>query len=132
MQPFRELVEREIDAPAHAELQVGAIRALAPVEIFEGERFLERSAGPHDGGIAPGNLDTGLIRYADQRIAIHRPQLGPARVISGEQFGDRRAARQPLDQNLVRGHRAVKSEEHTSELQSLMRNSYALFCLKKK
>src|SRR3546814_4191959 len=25
-----------------------------------------------------------------------------------------------------------RSEEHTSELQSLMRNSYALFCLKKK
>src|SRR3546814_4904554 len=29
----------------------------------------------------------------------------------------------------VFGHR---SEEHTSELQSLMRNSYAVFCLKKK
>src|SRR3546814_10373606 len=25
----------------------------------------------------------------------------------------------------------VRSEEHTSELQSLMRNSYAVFCLKK-
>src|SRR3546814_8429437 len=30
-------------------------------------------------------------------------------------------------------HRPVgRSEEHTSELQSLMRNSYAVFCLKKK
>src|SRR3546814_2493772 len=28
--------------------------------------------------------------------------------------------------------RLVRSEEHTSELQSLMRNSYAVFCLKKK
>src|SRR3546814_1078632 len=27
---------------------------------------------------------------------------------------------------------AARSEEHTSELQSLMRNSYALFCLKNK
>src|SRR3546814_6677085 len=27
---------------------------------------------------------------------------------------------------------AARSEEHTSELQSLMRNSYAVFCLKKK
>src|SRR3546814_7372405 len=26
----------------------------------------------------------------------------------------------------------IRSEEHTSELQSLMRNSYAVFCLKKK
>src|SRR3546814_9991343 len=28
--------------------------------------------------------------------------------------------------------REKRSEEHTSELQSLMRNSYAVFCLKKK
>src|SRR3546814_6744667 len=28
--------------------------------------------------------------------------------------------------------RSGRSEEHTSELQSLMRNSYAVFCLKKK
>src|SRR3546814_5734535 len=32
----------------------------------------------------------------------------------------------------VRGNFAVRSEEHTSELQSLMRISYAVFCLKKK
>src|SRR3546814_8677168 len=30
------------------------------------------------------------------------------------------------------GHHAYRSEEHTSELQSLMRISYAVFCLKKK
>src|SRR3546814_6382154 len=29
-------------------------------------------------------------------------------------------------------HRRTRSEEHTSELQSLMRISYAVFCLKKK
>src|SRR3546814_8106710 len=29
-------------------------------------------------------------------------------------------------------HRNARSEEHTSELQSLMRISYAVFCLKKK
>src|SRR3546814_6642778 len=32
----------------------------------------------------------------------------------------------------VYAHLAVRSEEHTSELQSLMRISYAVFCLKKK
>src|SRR3546814_4745734 len=31
-----------------------------------------------------------------------------------------------------RGVREIRSEEHTSELQSLMRISYAVFCLKKK
>src|SRR3546814_4452254 len=30
------------------------------------------------------------------------------------------------------GHPNLRSEEHTSELQSLMRISYAVFCLKKK
>src|SRR3546814_4615181 len=30
------------------------------------------------------------------------------------------------------GRRTTRSEEHTSELQSLMRISYAVFCLKKK
>src|SRR3546814_9946103 len=34
-------------------------------------------------------------------------------------------------QRLAVGHRQ-RSEEHTSELQSLMRISYAVFCLKKK
>src|SRR3546814_8566987 len=32
----------------------------------------------------------------------------------------------------VTGSRCERSEEHTSELQSLMRISYAVFCLKKK
>src|SRR3546814_2436218 len=33
---------------------------------------------------------------------------------------------------LVKLAQMARSEEHTSELQSLMRNSYAVFCLKKK
>src|SRR3546814_8629874 len=47
------------------------------------------------------------------------------------------AARRP-DRNLPAPFGArlspltVRSEEHTSELQSLMRNSYSVFCLKKK
>src|SRR3546814_5139919 len=43
--------------------------------------------------------------------------------IGGESF-DRRDA--------ISGLHAARSEEHTSELQSLMRISYAVFCLKKK
>src|SRR3546814_1160165 len=44
----------------------------------------------------------------------------------------RPAARTPPD--TTGGHRqeSPRSEEHTSELQSLMRISYAVFCLKKK
>src|SRR3546814_15874971 len=52
--------------------------------------------------------------------------------------------RAPVDRQLPSGHgahvhrhrpdhvRQRRSEEHTSELQSLMRISYAVFCLKKK
>src|SRR3546814_4568517 len=34
--------------------------------------------------------------------------------------------------DMVAGEQRPRSEEHTSELQSLMRISYAVFCLKKK
>src|SRR3546814_768864 len=46
--------------------------------------------------------------------------------------------RHPLDavealaEDIVRSGDDVRSEEHTSELQSLMTTSYAVFCLKKK
>src|SRR3546814_6828525 len=39
--------------------------------------------------------------------------------------------RSPLYTGMI-GARGPRSEEHTSELQSLMRISYAVFCLKKK
>src|SRR3546814_4508251 len=46
------------------------------------------------------------------------------------------AQRRSQELPLRHWHRQVqpvwRSEEHTSELQSLMRNSYAVFCLKKK
>src|SRR3546814_9580462 len=39
--------------------------------------------------------------------------------------------RRELELAGVSAERLARSEEHTSELQSLMRNSYAVFCLKK-
>src|SRR3546814_8435401 len=41
-----------------------------------------------------------------------------------------RPAKQPRQRPVAR--RQARSEEHTSDLQSLMRISYAVFCLKKK
>src|SRR3546814_5448179 len=38
----------------------------------------------------------------------------------------------PEQQPLPKGAQNIRSAEHTSELQSLMRNSYSVFCLKKK
>src|SRR3546814_6342272 len=45
-------------------------------------------------------------------------------VEQARQLGTGHAVRQAMPD--------VRSEEHTSELQSLMRSSYAVFCLKKK
>src|SRR3546814_5334966 len=39
---------------------------------------------------------------------------------------------QSRERHVMEGLPAARSEEHTSELQSLMRISYAVFCLKKK
>src|SRR3546814_1866149 len=62
-------------------------------------------------------------------------QAAPQRRL---QAGFRRPDRMVLDDGGSDGHGRprdwleTRSEEHTSELQSLMRNSYAVFCLKKK
>src|SRR3546814_9829901 len=62
--------------------------------------------------------------------AMHAPRIGAQpRRIAGQ-------IEQPLfgaDPHRVRiEQEQIRSEEHTSELQSLMRISYAVFCLKKK
>src|SRR3546814_3136576 len=65
--------------------------------------------------------------------ALDALDLGPA-VLVGNSMGGATAIGVAVDRpDLVR--RLVlmgRSEEHTSELQSLMRISYAVFCLKKK
>src|SRR3546814_4430669 len=48
------------------------------------------------------------------------------------QFGFIHIRRRNDDTDSLRFQFAQRSEEHTSELQSLMRISYAVFCLKKK
>src|SRR3546814_1562781 len=47
-------------------------------------------------------------------------------------FGLRQAIDMLFEEGLEAVYRRHRSEEHTSELQSLMRISYAVFCLKKK
>src|SRR3546814_1599563 len=49
---------------------------------------------------------------------------------NGRHSGGERCAKSVSDGRLVQGTER-RSEEHTSELQSLMRISYAVFCLKK-
>src|SRR3546814_9523595 len=61
-------------------------------------------------GSRHGALDRSLVIFADEFVAAHLRQEGVAQNDEGPR----------------------RSEEHTSELQSLMRISYAVFCLTKK
>src|SRR3546814_7524643 len=63
----------------------------------------------------------------DRLIAAGQP--GQVAMILAALIGaDRDGRAKPVKQMVLAG----RSEEHTSELQSLMRISYAVFCLKKK
>src|SRR3546814_5847413 len=63
-----------------------------------------------------------------QRLALAAHH--PARYL--QQRDDDHLLRRPGGERRVEIETTPRSEEHTSELQSLMRISYAVFCLKKK
>src|SRR3546814_8331980 len=90
-----------------------------------------RRQGPHAVGVVLGVLRVGVdlalrIEREAGRLG-HRDHLLLADVAGLVVVGDV-AFRAMLDH----AEHAARSEEHTSELQSLMRISYAVFCLKKK
>src|SRR3546814_3179913 len=74
-----------------------------------------------------------LVAKATRR---HKRRRGPSRHLRPppppRAAGSRRPAFQRLRFRAGTDDRRHRSEEHTSELQSLMRISYAVFCLKKK
>src|SRR3546814_4351784 len=71
---------------------------------------------------------TTLFRSAIVYLNQHLNQAISNR--SSERIRSMYAASRDPDRSTARG--AARSEEHTSELQSLMRTSYAVFCLIKK
>src|SRR3546814_7001633 len=78
----------------------------------------------------------GTVRPGHEDHALGWSQVGDDRRLDAEVGQWRRFGRKCPDGDLdavPAGHPAARrSEEHTSELQSLMRISYAVFCLKKK
>src|SRR3546814_10612990 len=69
-------------------------------------------------GLSNGVRELRRVGENDLLLGLEVVEQGAAREKGG--FGD-----------VIQG-RGLRSEEHTSELQSLMRISYAVFCLKKK
>src|SRR3546814_5739985 len=83
--------------------------------------------------------DPAVSAQGGRRSLCRRPQILPRRQDRALVDARRRAVRRrdpARPDGLARQEgdprRAARSEEHTSELQSLMRISYAVFCLKKK
>src|SRR3546814_5741609 len=97
------------------------MRLRAIREFAMSRRILVHVAGANAWPCHPRALALGPAEAACcVRPSCRAPSLGPAT----EMVFCRPDLQGPND--------SVRSEEHTSELQSLMRNSYAVFCLKKK
>src|SRR3546814_8035793 len=90
-------------------------------------------------------VETGSLagRLEHRRRAVRQDagnQAGPLQALQhGGHFGETGKVEIEVHQALAQagvpdamGFHGERSEEHTSELQSLMRISYAVFCLKKK
>src|SRR3546814_7240956 len=101
----------------------------AVVNAFPDRPVILLAARPVGGDVdrIPGLVVELLRRQYAQRIGRLPFVDDAAEIRIAEQFGlagvDRAGIPLP--------HTVMRSEEHTSELQSLIRNSYAVFCLKK-
>src|SRR3546814_2054541 len=78
------------------------------------------------------NLPIGLLAFIAILFAVPESERESGRPFDVFGFTMLSIALISLQLMLDRGERADRSEEHTSELESLMRISYAVFCLKKK
>src|SRR3546814_6064164 len=96
-------------------------------------------------GIAASPAAAAIVPENDDRLIIRRGSLGlKGRALNGYVATPKAAAgkkipgviviheNRGLNRHIQDVARRVRSEEHTSELQSLMRISYAVFCLNKK
>src|SRR3546814_8169667 len=97
---------------------VSVTTVLAPYVI---PRYNLSVAGPINGQAA-ANGSSGAAIAAVERVAAETLPAGYGFEWSGLSYQETQSA----------GQAPVRSEEHTSELQSLMRISYAVFCLQKK
>src|SRR3546814_6572543 len=93
----------------------------------KGVAYLERA---HKAGIPSATARLGEA-YLEGRGVPQDPGKAIPLLQQAAEAGQP-GAMMALGQGYLKGEGLPRSEEHTSELQSLMRISYAVFCLKKK
>src|SRR3546814_2864188 len=106
----------------YPDIEVRIATSIRPADL---EREGIDCAIRHGDGHWPGVSATRL--FSESLVPVAHPKFARGKE----------ALRKPAD---LKGHKLLhsqnrredRSEEHTSELQSLMRSSYAVFCLKKK
>src|SRR3546814_4379875 len=108
----------------------------AKLDLARCARLLERlRVGVRDQEIHPLDLGTHHVRdrvAARAANADHGDTRGQLVGLRSEEFDAHRCSPPFLGYSGDSTCPTPRSEEHTSELQSLMRISYAVFCLKKK
>src|SRR3546814_9028323 len=98
-----------------------------------GSEALRRTEGAKAGSNADSRLDRSRTCKENKSAPVLDSPCGLARRQGARKPGTERTTGKARELGWLRQERqkARRSEEHTSELQSLMRNSYAVFCLKK-
>src|SRR3546814_8114508 len=76
--------------------------------------------------------EPGILQQGIEIVAVGRWREHAQERVGGEHREGEKAGGDPGLHGERTGLQRGRSEEHTSELQSLMRISYAVFCLKKK
>src|SRR3546814_2124105 len=125
--------------PAHriAEGRNHVIFVAVDTQIVERGRGVDQRRRDVAAHMHPDAEAVGGVEFADGRLTA----LAALRIEIRDQVCEARAVepRDTAELALAIGaaaggddERGLRSEEHTSELQSLMRISYAVFCLKKK
>src|SRR3546814_6242125 len=109
--------------------------------MYRVEGAVGHAVGAPGGADVPAPAAIGIATHPHEealvpRLAVlHRLEAVPVRedVLHQVVLRLRRIGAVAIERHGLRHEHAVmRSEEHTSELQSLMRISYAVFCLKKK
>src|SRR3546814_9083886 len=139
------LVQHQVRIPALQIRWLGARKDRGPeligfrtdeaIKFFEAETCWPMRKGARHTGFVPGHImmlakPCGAVAIAQKNAAYRRGCSRYLSIVARKPHG--KVGQRPCADTMMVAAGQQRSEEHTSELQSLMRISYAVFCLKKR